>query len=118
MNTNIVYKAEVKSKKMTKVYYGICETSFKKRLANHKSSFKNPKYKNSTELSKFVWSLNDQNESFEIAWSIHDRAPSYKCGSYKCMQYVAEKLAIVEDMDPSRVLNKRSDLISWCPHRK
>ena len=117
-DTNLVYKAEVKSKKMTKVYYGICETSFKKRLANHKSSFKNPKYKNSTELSKFVWSLNDQNESFEIAWSIHDRAPSYKCGSYKCMLCVAEKLAIVEDMDPSRVLNKRSDLISWCPHRK
>ena len=39
LSTNIVYKAEVKSKKPTKIYYGICEPTFKKRLANHKTSF-------------------------------------------------------------------------------
>ena len=118
LSTNIVYKAEVKSKKPTKIYYGICEPTFKKRLANHKTSFVKPQYRNVTELSKYIWQLNDQNESYEIAWTIHDRAPSYKCGSYKCMLCIAEKLAIMKDPELNTVLNKNSDLISWCPHRK
>ena len=118
LSTNIVYRAEIKSNWPTKIYYGVTKPTFKKRLSNHNTSFHKPQYRNVTELSKYIWQLNDQNESYEIAWTIHDRAPSYKCGSYKCMLCVAEKLAIIEDPEPSRVLNKKSDIISWCPHRK
>ena len=37
-----------------KCYKGSCETTFKKRFANHRKSFNNDQYKNETELSKEV----------------------------------------------------------------
>ena len=115
----IVYKAEVTSENSDKkVYYGSCEPEFKIRYRNHKKSFLHERYKNDTELSKYLWTLKQQNKQYQIAWSVHDRAPSYQCGSYKCMLCTSEKLAIVLDEDPSRVLNNRSDLVKWCPHRK
>ena len=36
---NIVYKADVTSKHESRVYIGLCETEFKTRYNNHKSSF-------------------------------------------------------------------------------
>ena len=115
----IVYKAEVTSENTDKkVYYGSCEPEFKVRYRNHNKSFNHERYKNETELSKYIWTLKHQNKQYQIAWSVHDRAPSYQCGSYKCMLCTSEKLAIVLDEDPSRVLNNRSDLVKWCLHRK
>ena len=115
----IVYKAEVTSENTDKkVYYGSCEPEFKVRYRNHNKSFNHERYKNETELSKYIWTLKHQNKQYHIAWSVHDRAPSYQCGSYKCMLCTSEKLAIVLDEDPSRVLNNRSDLVKWCLHRK
>ena len=35
----------------TKIYYGVCETAFKLRYANHKKTFNNIKYQTDTELS-------------------------------------------------------------------
>ena len=43
-----------------KFYLGLAETIFKERYSNQKSSFNNKNSKNSTELSKYVWSLYHQ----------------------------------------------------------
>ena len=51
----LVYKAEVQSKKETKICYGMCEGKFKIRYNNHQKSFRGQKYENETALSKFVW---------------------------------------------------------------
>ena len=39
----------------TKIYYGVCETAFKPRYANHKKTFNNIKYQTDTELSIENW---------------------------------------------------------------
>ena len=44
----------------------ICETSFKLRYRNHVCSFRNELYKHATELSKYIWTLNDQNVKYDI----------------------------------------------------
>ena len=53
-----------------KFYYGVTETPFKERFGNHRRDFKNSKYRNSTELSKYVWELKDAHISPVTEWSI------------------------------------------------
>ena len=60
LTTNIVYKAKVTSSNQNyqeKVYFGSCETTFKKRFSNHKKSFNLKEYKNETELSNEIWRI-------------------------------------------------------------
>ena len=40
-------------------YLGVTEIPFKKGFGNHTQDFKHPKYRNSTELSKYIWELKD-----------------------------------------------------------
>ena len=56
---NVIYKAQVTSPDdgVTKEYIGMTATTFKERYANHKKSFKFHRYKNDTELSKYIWEL-------------------------------------------------------------
>ena len=44
-----------------KKYFGIAGTSFKDRFRNHTRDFRHKKYVNSTELSKYLWQLKDNN---------------------------------------------------------
>ena len=53
--------------KYMKLYKGICETTFRKRYANHKKSEKN---KNDTKLSTEYWKLASKKLSPWISWSI------------------------------------------------
>ena len=74
MSDKIVYKARVETNDginelSTKVNFGISETEFTTKYKNHiqchlesgKTLFK---------LSKFLWSLKDQNKEFDIKWFI------------------------------------------------
>ena len=40
---------------------GLAESDFKTRYRNHTASFRHAKHKNSTELSKHIWTLKDNN---------------------------------------------------------
>ena len=51
---NIIYQAEVTTSQSKQTYIGLCDTSFKSRYRNHTCSFRNERYRNSTELSKYV----------------------------------------------------------------
>ena len=98
MKTNIICSTGVKVNKEdhTKLYIGLTEPPFKTRFNNHKTSFRNEKHQNSTELSKYVWKLKKNNKPFNITWSIVSSARPYNNGTKKCDLCLTEKLTILK----------------------
>ena len=111
----VVYKAIVSSATGTKEYIGLTEPPFKQRYANHLTAIKHEAYKNSTELSKYVWDLKRRSEDFTIDWSISDRARAYDNRTKRCNLCLAEKSQIIA-ADRSKNLNKKSEIVSKCRH--
>ena len=72
---------------------------FKERYGNHKKSFSDPKYKNETELSKYLWKLKNAGKSHSIKWSI--------------LKQVSSKLY---SRNNHEMLNQRSELFAKCCH--
>ena len=97
----------------TKLYKGICETTLKKRYANHKKSFNVPTYKNNTKLSTEYWALKIKQLNPKVSWQIKRRYNSYNPISRRCNLCLNEKLEILDDQDKN-LLNKRSEIISHC----
>ena len=112
----IVYKATVTTQDNYQIYYGASEGEFKIRYSNHTKSFRNRQYVNETELSKYIWQLNDNRIDFHLKWEIAAFSSPYKCGTRRCDLCLTEKLFIVR-ADPLILLNKRTELISKCRHR-
>ena len=91
------------------------DREFKTRYRNHLSSFKDPKKKNATELSKHIWRLKENNIEFTITWEIVARAKPYSNSNKKCNLCTTEKYFIL--CEPHRSsLNKRNELTSTCRH--
>ena len=112
----IVYNAEVTTNDNNSMnYIGLTDTSFKSRFRNHHQSFVNDRYRNSTELSKHVWSLKSKQQTFVTSWSILSHSNAYSNISKKCNLCLSEKLKIIT-ADKSSLLNKRSELVSKCRH--
>ena len=74
---NIIYQATVESSKENQTYIGLTSTEFKARYANHKASFEHKEKRNSTELSKYIWQLKEQNVTFKIKWKTVGQAKPY-----------------------------------------
>ena len=119
LSSNIVYRADVSnlSDKLTKTYLGVCETSFKTRFNNHKTSFKNKNKSSSTELSKYIWELNEQKKPYSISWSIAKKCQGYNPVSKSCHLCLSEKLLICNFKKKDQLLNQRSELVSKCRHQ-
>ena len=117
LQTNIVYEATITSStpNQEKIYFGLCETTFKLRYANHKKSFANRKYEKNTELANEYWRLKDLNAQPRITWKIKKKCMPYTAGSKNCNLCLSEKLFILEHKDDN-LLNKRTELISKCRH--
>ena len=66
LTSSVVYKANVTTESDTteKNYIGLTEGTCKERYTQHKLSFWNRNYSNSTELSKHIWTLKDNNTNF------------------------------------------------------
>ena len=117
MTDKIVYKAEVEindgiNELSTKVNFGISETEFTSKYNNHTMSFRNRTHENDLELSKFIWSLKDQNKEFDIKWSIFKKSSRSK----SCNLCLLKKLVISNFKEKERLLNKWLDLVSKCRH--
>ena len=84
------YQATVKRKDNNEsaTYVGLTENEFKTSYRNHTASFRNKASKNSTELSKYVWSLKDNDIGFEIDWQSIARAKPYGSASKRCNIFV------------------------------
>ena len=117
--SSIVYKASVNSVgNETMHYYGLCETAFKQRWYNHRSAInavEEEKAKRS-ELSKYVWHLNQNNVPNSITWEVAARAKPFQCSNMRCYLCLNEKLAIAL-ADQSTMLNKRTEIVSKCRHK-
>ena len=112
---SVVYKAEVTTEETEREYTGLTAMPFKQRYNNHQQSFKNEKYRHSTALSTYCWSLKESQKEYTIKWSVYRRATPYTNVTKRCNLCLAEKLAIIKS-DKSRSLNKRTELISKCRH--
>ncbi|XP_047143824.1 leucine-rich repeat and coiled-coil domain-containing protein PF3D7_0703800 [Hydra vulgaris] len=118
--SNIVYQATVSSgdpQCKDKVYFGISETTFKLRYANHLKSFNAPKYKNDTELSKELWELKSKHINPVITWKIIAQCKPYNQASKVCNLCLREKFHILS-YKGENLLNKRYEIISKCRHSK
>ena len=114
---DVVYQAEVTSCNGTMTYYGLTSRPFKKRLGEHKHSFNNIKKRTASRLAEHIWELKDTNTKWEITWSIKSKSNAYKPGNKYCGLCLEEK-RIIATADLQRTLNKRSEIISKCRHRR
>ena len=91
-----------------KFYFGVSETPSKERFRNHKKEFNFVKYRNSTELSKYIWQLKDLNITPKISWEI---AAVIRCAARIdcCKLCLTEKLFIIKSFDNNQLLNKKSE---------
>jgi hypothetical protein len=117
LTPQIVYRADVTNLTTNdkKFYIGLAETTFKERFSNHKKDMKHEKYKNSTELAKYVWSLKNLSIPYSITWNIVDKVYG-SANRNMCNLCLSEKLMIIESFNDSSMLNKRSEFISKCRH--
>ena len=74
---SIIYKATVTTDSDSKSYIGLCETDFKSRWNNHKSSFRHERKRKETALSKYIWDLKDKNTEYSMKWSIQKKTNPY-----------------------------------------
>ena len=113
LTSKLVYKAtvETSSTRAPKVYIGSTETPFKQRYTNHLLSFRKERYGNQTELSKYIWCLKREGNTFRVCWDVLKRLPAYSCLSKRCDLCLTEKLMILS-ADKSTLLNERSEIIS------
>ena len=113
----IIYKATVIApSRPDMIYYGSTEPPFKLRWYNHTKSFRSERYSTDTELSKYVWDLKRAGLEATIRWEIAKRSVPYQCGSRRCDLCITEKTTIAL-ADPKTLLNKRTELVSFCRHR-
>ena len=114
---NVVYEATVRTADCTKKYVGLTASEFKTRHASHKTSMRHERYANSTELSKYIWQLSNQQTEHSLSWTILERACPYSNAGKRCNLCIAEAYHILH-ADKDMALNKRSELVSTCRHQK
>ena len=123
MNNNclvskIVYEATLTSDLPNygvKKYIGLCETTFKKRYATHKTSFIHEKYKGSTTMSTELWKVKEHNGNPSISWKILRKSTSFSPDTGSCQLCQEEKYQIAIHPD-NNLLNKRTEIVAKCRH--
>ena len=99
-------------------YIGICDPFIKERIRNHYKAFNNRQYEMDTELSKFIWQLQDNGiNNYEIKWSILRHVSGYNSVTNSCSLCTMEKVLISQCKDKDRLINKRMDLVTKCRHQ-
>ena len=97
LSNNIMYKATLTSNQdnyQHKIYYGITETKFKQRYANHIKSFRHEKHQNNTELSYELWSIKNNNYNLNVIWEIPRKLQMYNPNTKRCSLCLNKKLEI------------------------
>ena len=118
LQLSVIYQETIKrnDNNTPETYIGLTENTLKTRYRNHMASFHHTKHRNSTELSKHVWSLTDNDIDYSISWRIISSSSSYNSSSKRCNLCLKEKFLIICHPDlPS--LNKHNKLVSSCRHR-
>ena len=119
LTPKIAYRANVENNinDEKKFYFKFSEAPFKERFRNHKKEFNYAKYRNSIELSKYIWQLKDLNMTPTISWEIAAVIRGEARIDY-CKLCLTEKLFIIKSIDNNQLLNKESELVNTCRHNK
>ena len=119
LSSGIIYQATVsKSDNDRKeIYLGLCDTTFKARLANHTASLKHSQKRHSTTLSHYIWQLKEKNINYNISWKIVRNCNGFSPSSNRCQLCLNEKYYILFHPDMA-TLNSRNELFSSCRHKK
>ena len=115
----MVYKAKVTSSNQNyqeKVYFGSCETTFKKRFSNHKKSFNLKEDKNETELSNEIWQIKNSGHHPKVKWEIVKKYFPYIPQTKRSSLCLNEKLEIAAYKEQN-LLNKRNEIVLKCRHQ-
>ena len=116
--SNLIYRVDVENEvnDEKKIYFRLAATIFKERFGNHKKDFNHKQHSRNTELSKYIWSLEDAKIPYSIKLSVVEKV----YGETKidnCPLCLAEKLHLIEYFDDIRLLNKTSEFINHCRHQ-
>ena len=111
LTKSIIYQAIVKYKENVKFYIGHSETACKERYRNQIKDFNSIKYRNNTELPKFIWKLKEENKKFTVNWKILKRIKQCTDNG-KWNLCLNEKLLIINSIHDENLLNIRSELVS------
>ena len=101
-----------------KNYLGLAEGEFKKqRYYNNTQSFRNKKSLNSTFRSIYGWKIKKTDkETPTLVWEIIQTVVPYTNVTKWCFLCLHKKLAILMYTNQSKLLKKRSELVSKCRH--
>ena len=115
---NIVYQADIRNdtNDEKKFYLGVSETPFKEPFRNHKREFTYKKHRNSTELSKYIWKLKETNIASTDTWKVVAKVFSDTEINF-CKLCFTEKVFIINALNDSQLLYKKSELINTCCHQ-
>ena len=106
---SVIYQAIIKHRDNN-----TSETYIRKRLQdkyrNHTASFHHKKHRNSTELSKHIWTLKDKIIDYFISWHIISSSSTYNSSSKRCNLCLEERFLTICRPDLSS-LNKRIEII-------
>ena len=78
-----IYQATVKytspetGQEVKETYIGLAATTFYEKHQNHKTTFKLRSHETQSELSKYLWQLNDKGQTHDSSWKIIDRAKKF-----------------------------------------
>ena len=111
-----------------KVYYGICETIFKLRYANHQNSFNDRNCNSNTELCDEFWKIKDNKHSASITWKILGRRQAYNKSSKRCLKCslclkwetennIKMKQCTETMHRNNKMLNKQKEILNKCRHK-
>jgi hypothetical protein len=86
LTSSVVYQATVvrNDTNQKESYVGHTEGEFKSRYYCHTSSLKLSKYRNATELSKYIWQLKESKVKYSINWRIIKQCKSYNNTTKRC----------------------------------
>ena len=104
LQSSVVYQATVtrNDNNTAETYIGLTENDFKTRYRNHTASFRHTRLRNSTELSKHIWTLKDSNIDHFISWRIISSSSPYNSASKRCNLCLKEK---IPNYLPTRIVN-------------
>ena len=119
LQSSLIYQATItrKDNSTTEMYIGLTKNGLKTRYRNHTASFQHTKHRNSTKLSKHIWTLKENNIDHFILWHILSSRSPYNNASKRCNLCFKEKLLIIHQPELSS-LNKHNELVSSYHHKK
>ena len=112
---DVIYEAEVTTEQNTRTYIGLTAMECRKRWYGHRQSFKNKDQREDTELSKYIWKLEENNTKFELKWKILKKVKSIQNGGKFCRLCITEAEMIIKNKKGP--LNTRKEIMNKCRHR-